>query len=221
MPSGAELGLVTVTTMVPVVPTCTLVKSTGFGEKPSATPVPLNPIVCGLAGSELVTVMEAVREPIALGWNCTLKLQVWLTLSVDPQVLWETMKSPAFAPVSDSLSPVIVLPPMFLRVTVCEALVVLTIWLANDSELGEIDSALMPVPLNVTDVVAALNALLLMVSVPLYTWTAVGVNVTLIVHCPPAARLAPQVLAETAKPLLVVIAPKTSGAVPVLDTVTD
>ena len=85
------------------------------------TPVP----VCGLPEALSVMESEAVREPIALGLNVMLKVQLSPTARVAPQVVVR-VKSAALVPVTLVLLMVILAVPVLVSVTVLALLVVLS-----------------------------------------------------------------------------------------------
>jgi hypothetical protein len=85
--------------------------------------------------------------------------------------------------------------PVLVRVTVCEGLVVPTVWLAKVSELGvsvAVGTAT-PVPLRLAVLVPA-EVLSLTVTVAERDPVVAGVNVTVMVQMPPAGRLPTQLL---------------------------
>jgi hypothetical protein len=119
-------------------------------------------------------------------------------------------------------------PPEFESVTVCAALVDVTAWLANVSDVGETlapgVAAVVPVPVRVT-ACGLPAALSVMVTAADRAPVAVGLNVTLIVQLPVfAATELPQVFVCAKSPLF---APVTAmpvmprAALPVLVSVTD
>src|SRR5574337_1257759 len=86
--------------------------------------------------------------------------------------------------------------PVLVRVTVCAALVVFTIWLAKVRPAADrltAGAAVAPVPVRVNECGLPV-ALSVMVTAAARVPVAVGVNVTLIVQVPLAATEAPQVL---------------------------
>ncbi len=87
-------------------------------------PVPDRLLLCVPALS--VTVTVAVRAPSADGVKVTLMVQLELPASVVPQLL-PCAKSPAFVPVTATLSPVTAEVPLLVSVSGCEPLVVPTL----------------------------------------------------------------------------------------------
>ena len=86
-----------------------------------AVPVPVSETVCGLFEALSVMVSAPVREPLAVGVNVTLTVQLELAPTLAPQLL-VCAKSPlACMPVTE-----MEVPPGFDSVTGCEALVVPT-----------------------------------------------------------------------------------------------
>ena len=93
----------------------------------------------------------AVRAPDAVGLNVTLTVHIDDT-ATPPLQVFETLKSPAFAPVAAMLEIVAAAVPVFEMVAVCAVLVVFSVWLAKVSEVGDTDRvgvAAAPVPLSV------------------------------------------------------------------------
>jgi hypothetical protein len=94
----------------------------------ASVPVPVRETACGLPGALSLTVRDAVRVPLALGWNVTVMVHVALIARVfgfTGQVLvWAKL---------EALVPEIAIPvmvrgavPLFVSVTVWAGLVVLT-----------------------------------------------------------------------------------------------
>ena len=137
-------------------------------------------------------VIDPLRAPLVVGLKVTLIVQVAPELTVEPQVLvWA--KSPLAAMLvmlSEAL-------PLLVSVTDCAALVVPITWLEKvNMETDRLTTGAIPVPLSATVWVLPATPLLLSVTVsaPLLFPSAIGVNVTLIVQDPPAARDALHVL---------------------------
>jgi hypothetical protein len=110
-------------------------KDTVVGESMTigAVPVPVNATDCvdpGVALLSSVKVSEAVREPIAVGVNFTLQVQLAVAATVTaaaqlvPNVTME--KSDAFVPVIATAVICRTSVPVLLSVPLCAALVVLT-----------------------------------------------------------------------------------------------
>lgn len=194
--------------------------------------VPVSDTTCVPGVAESLSVSVAVRVPVALGVKMTLIAQLApaaRVLGSVPQVfVWP--KSMAFAPPSAIPLTVNAALPVLDSVTDCAALAVPVAWLANvsvdaDKLATGTAAAVLPVPVSVTVCVLG-DAVSLIVSVAERVPIALGVNVTLIVQLPPAARIlgrSPQVfvcpkfvgLVPPRVKLLIVIA-----AFPVLDNVT-
>src|SRR5271165_1760207 len=90
----------------------------------------------------------------------------------------------------------VIVNPVFMllvTVTVLAALLVPTVTVPKARAVGVTDTGICPVP--VSDIVCGLlGALSVMVTLPLDSPAAVGVNFTVMVQVPPAATLVPQVL---------------------------
>lgn len=71
-----------------------------------------------------------VLVPVAAGLNVMLTVQLVPDVSVPPQVVADSAKSPASVPVKEKLLRVNVAGRLFVTVTVLAALVVPTVWLA-------------------------------------------------------------------------------------------
>ncbi len=90
--------------------------------------------------------------------------------------------------------------PLLVKVMVCDALVVFTIWFANVREVGEkLATGAMPVPLKLT-LGCAPVVLLFKISEPEREPRALGVKVTFTVQLAPAARDVPQLLVWVKSP---------------------
>ena len=134
--SAAVPLLVSVTDLAAlVVPTSWLPKLSDVGLSVTAgagvTPVPLSATLCGLPLALSLTVTLALRPPFAEGVKVTLMMQLTPAASVfglSGQVfVWA--KSPAFAPLSETLVMVSAAVPLLVSVATCAALVVPTFWL--------------------------------------------------------------------------------------------
>ena len=158
-----------------------------------AVPVPERLTVCGLfpALSEKVKVPEA--EPDAAGENVTptvqcppgarLALQLLLAIANGGAVVTEAIDK--------------TMDCALVSVTVLDELVAPTTTVLKLKLPGDTDAGTLPFPLRFT-VCGLVNAESVNVSTPVTEPSAVGVNVMLTVHVPPAATLVPQVFAETA-----------------------
>jgi hypothetical protein len=198
-------------------------------------PMPASDTICVPGVAESLSVSVAVRVPVALGVKAILIAQLApadKVLGSVPQVfVWP--KSMEFVPPIAIPPSVRAALPVFVSVTDCAALTVPVAWLANVSVDADrvaagaaVEVEMPPVPDSATVWVLGV-AVSLMVSVAARVPTALGVNVTLMVQLPPAARLLGRVPQVFVCPkfvgfvppivrLLIVIA-----AFPVLDKVTD
>jgi hypothetical protein len=111
--------------------------------------VPARLTVCGLPGSESVTITLANRLPEALGVNVTLMRQFAPAARLVPQVL-VCAKSALLAPPIMMLVIVNGPLPLFVNVILLAELVVPTIRLAKVKAVGDTLTAEMPVPLRLT-----------------------------------------------------------------------
>jgi len=105
---------------------------------------------CGLPAASSMTVTAAVRIPVAVGVNVTLIVQFPLFAATELPQLFVCAKSPLFAPVTPMLVILRAALPVLVSVTVCAALAVFNVWLANaklDDDNPTIGAA--PVPLSV------------------------------------------------------------------------
>ena len=170
-------------------------------------PVPDKLDVCVPALS--VTVTVAVRAPVAVGVNVTLIVQLEFAATVVPQ-LFVCAKSPALAPVIDTLIPVSAVPLPLDSVSGCELLVVPEDLIA-EAHRCSVSASRSPTPVpDKLDV--CVPALSVTVSVPVRAPAAVGVNVTLIVQLEFAATVVPQLSVSAKSPAL---APLIATLIPV------
>jgi hypothetical protein len=101
------------------------VSEEGDNPTPTPIPVPLKVTVCGLWGAKSVKISEALRLPVAYGVNVTLTEHAPLGITVAPvQVSALLAKSPAFVPPIPTVEMVRLAVPVFVKVTLCAALVV-------------------------------------------------------------------------------------------------
>ena len=122
------------------------------------------------------------RVPVVVGVNVTETVQEAPTPSEPVQLLvW------AKSPEATMLDSVVEAVPLLETVKVLTALVVLTVWLGKVRLAGEkeIPGTPVPVPVKLTDC-GLVEALSVMVMVPVRVFTAVGVKVTEMVQNPPA-----------------------------------
>lgn len=162
----------------------------------------------------------ADREPVAVGVNVTLTVQLAPAATLVPQV-FVCAKSPGFVPVIE-IPLIVSLFPRLVSVKLCVLLVVPTLRLTKVSELRESDTAVFPVPFSLTVWLPVL-ASSAMVKVALIEPVVEGVNVTVNVHKSPTPRVLPQLLfwvkAELFAPVMAMLE-MSSVAVPVLVSVT-
>src|SRR5580704_2192009 len=115
-------------------------------------------------------------EPVAVGWNVTLIVQLVAAARVAVQV--PPAVALAYGPVKVRPMPVAPVPPVLLSVRVRAALVDPTPWLPNASEVGVTASAAgvaTPVPVRVTGEPVTVT-FAVMVAVPFDVTAAVGEN---------------------------------------------
>jgi hypothetical protein len=93
--------------------------------------------VCGLPDALSAMLTIAVREPVAVGENVALIWQLVPAPSDFPTQLSDSLKSPAFAPVTLTAFIVSAELPEFVTVIVCEALLVPTLCEPNAKLAGE------------------------------------------------------------------------------------
>lgn len=164
-------------------------------------PVPDRLIVCGLPGALSVIDSVPLRDPTAVGVKVTLMVQCALTATELPQLLvW------AKSAVVPKLEIERAALPVFVKVSGRELLVVPCIWFPKLSVVADkLAAGAVPVPVRLT-VCGLPAALSVTVRLALREPTAVGVKVTLIVQCAPAAKEGPQS----------VVLVKSSASVPVM-----
>jgi hypothetical protein len=179
-------------------------------------PVPDSATVSGLPGALLFTDSVPVAAPAAVGANDTLTAQDAPAASDVPQLL-DSLNGPV-TPIDDIDAAVL---PGLDTVTDCAELVEPTAVLPNETLDGDADSALAPLlPVPDSATVSGLpGALEATDSVPLAAPLAVGANLTLTEHDPPAAMEVPQVLVWLNGPLTLTD-DTDAAAVPEFDTVT-
>lgn len=160
-------------------------------DRVTTVPVPVTGTICGLAPPLSEKVRVALRDPIAVGRNFTFTVQAAFPAKLPAQVCDGMRKSPALAPVTVIPLKVKVKVLWLVRVTVWAALVVPRSWGEKFRAEGDHVTAV-PVPLRL--IVCGLPlALSLIVTVPVRTPTAAGLNATLIVQLICGARELPQV----------------------------
>jgi hypothetical protein len=227
MTSGPVPLLVTVTDCVVVVSTPWLPKFRAKLEKRipgrsgAAVPVPDRITVWVLPAVPLllsVIVREPRRLPVAVGEKVTLIVQEPLDATLPAQL----SLSPKLA-LGTMLVTVSALPPVLLRITGCDALVVPICWgpkVRPVVETPATGTVTVPVPDRITVCWLPVMPLLLsvMVKAPIRVPTAVGVNVTLMAHEVPPASAAPQVSVSAKSPLVTMLE-IVRGALPTLSSV--
>jgi hypothetical protein len=182
----------------------------------AAAPVPMRLTDCGLPEALSVMLRVPVRVPEAVGLKVTLMLQLAPAATELPQ-----LSVSAKSPLAEILVIVKLTVPVLVSVTVCAALVVPTVWLANVNEEAErltVVVGAVPVPVRLT-VCGLPEALSVMLKVPVRVPEAVGVKVMLMVQLAPAATELPQLSVSAKSPLgeiLVIV----RAALPVLDSIT-
>ena len=80
-------------------------------------PLPARATVCGLFPAASLKVRVAVREPVAVGLNVILTVQLADPARLAPQVLVAIAKSPAFAPERTTLVMAMAVVPPLVSVT--------------------------------------------------------------------------------------------------------
>jgi hypothetical protein len=160
-------------------------------------PVPVSTAVAGLASSVPATASVAEREPVAVGPNVTLIVQLVPAAKVVPQVPPAVRAGRTNTPVVVGTIGVSVMfmvvsgtVPVLDSVTVCGALVVSIVWDGKAVTADRVTVVWTMPDMAAFSAGAEPRTLRLVVRVP----AALGVNVTLIVQLAPAAKLAPQVL---------------------------
>ena len=161
-------------------------------------PVPLKAMLCGLLLSGLsVKIKVPVTAPLAAGVNVAVTVQVLAAASVLPQVPPDIAKPLPLILLLTLIEAV----SWFSRVTVFAALVLPTARLPKARLVSVTVVCASPVPVRAMAWGLALSGLSVSVRVPLTAPFAAGVNVTDTVQVLAAASVLPQVVAEIAKPL--------------------
>jgi hypothetical protein len=99
-------------------------------------PVPESEMICGLPSAFSAIVSVAARVPAAVGPKITLMLQLTPGATLAPQVSL-SVKSPGFAPLTEITMFCSGVPPWEVRVTLCGALKVPTVWLGKLRLVGK------------------------------------------------------------------------------------
>ncbi len=200
------LPFVSVTTFWPLLfPSATLPQLRLAGETealPGAgTAIPDRATDCGLFVPESTKASVALRVPFALGLKTMLALQLVEADRLAPHVVDKTAKSAAFTPAIVMLLMEIEVLPASVSETTCAALLDPTVVLVNERLPGFTEALLETAtadPESATDwglLVAPSVKTRVAVRVP----PAFGLNTTEAEQLPDAARLVPQVVAETVK----------------------
>jgi hypothetical protein len=199
------------------VPTACAGKVNEAGERLTtggAAPVPVK-LTVWVAGLALSVIVKApLLEPAAVGVKVTLRVQLALAATLEPQVLvWEK------SPLAVMLVMLRVALPVLLSVTLCALLLVPTACAGKVNEARErLTCGALPVPVSAM-AIGSLSVLAFMVTAPVRVPTASGVKVTLRVQLAPAARLALHVLVSEKSPLTVMLV-MLRAALPVFLSVT-
>lgn len=169
-----------------LLPTVTLPKLSVAGERltPGAAPVPLSETICVPAAS-LITAVP-VRVPAAVGVKVKVSAQVaFAARGLDDVHVSLSAKSP----LTVTLLMLKALPPLFVKVTDCELLVVFTVSLPNVTLVGErLAPGALPVPVSgITWLPSESATLIEPPRVPVTT----GENVTLMVQVAPGISAPP------------------------------
>jgi hypothetical protein len=165
---------------------------------PDAAPVPVIATDWGEPGALSVKLRVAERVPVALGVNVMETEQFAPAARLVPQVFAEIAKLDEFVPPSAIELMDAAVPPEFVRVTGCAALVDPTVCEPKVKEVGLTETAgpYWPVPLSEMDwgeLLALSVKTRLAVRLPLVD----GENTIETEHVLPDARVVPQVFAET------------------------
>src|SRR5438034_535273 len=163
----------------------------GANPTPGAVPFPLRENICGLPPASSASDSVPVRAPEAVGVKVTLMVQV------PPAAKVAGLVGQALAPVlvaaksPEAANELIVkaAAPVFVSVTVIDALVVASSWLPKSRLVGANPTpGAVPFPLSVM-ICGLPPALSVSDSVPVRAPEAVGVKVTLMVQFAPAAKV--------------------------------
>lgn len=179
----------------PVLPRDWVPKLRLVGEKVAegGSPVPLRFMVAGVAEALSVMVSVAVRVPVAVGLKVTKIVQLEPAEIEVPHVL-ASEKAAALVPVTAMLVMVRDWSLLSVSVTDCAELAAPCVWLAKVRLLVDrATPAAVPVPDRPT-VWGLPEALSVNTTEAVRAPAALGVNVTLSVHCAEGARVEPQVL---------------------------
>jgi hypothetical protein len=176
----------------------------------AAVPVPLSATVCGDPLALSVRVNVPGRVPLAVGANVTEIVQFAPAATLDPQLLVSPKSPEAAIDVTESAA-----VPELVSVTVCAALVVLTVWEAKVRLVGE-TAAVGPDPVPVRVTTCGLpGPSSAMLSVPVRVPPCAGLNLTLMAQALPVL-MPPLQLSVSEKSPVVVIPDTFSARLPVL-----
>lgn len=155
-----------------------------------SSPLPVIVTTWGLPLAPSVRVTAPLLAPAALGRKATLRVQLALTATIEPQLLDWTE-----SPLAMMLAKLRTALPVLLTVTVCGLLAAPTVWAAKVKAAGASKRLVegKPSPVRITVWVAGV-ALSVTVSFPVLGPTAMGLKVTEIVHDELGARVEPQLL---------------------------
>ena len=167
----------------------------GVAAKPKSEPVPERATLWGCPGAASLIVNNPLKLPLELGAKVTVRVQLAPAAKLVPQVL-VSAKAEGDG-VKAMLLMVSACSPLLLKVTVCELLVVLAIWVEKVRLPGDtLTEEPVPVPVSAIVCVLAFTAFVLsvMVMVAVRVPRTVGVKVTLITQLEPGATVKPQAL---------------------------
>jgi hypothetical protein len=153
-------------------------------------------MLCGDPLALSVIVIAAVSAPVVAGVKWPWIVQFAPAARLDPQ-LFANMNDDASLPVMLILVMDRVVPPVLVKVTLWEALVVPTAWVPNDRLVADRDTAggVVPVPVREIDCGESL-ALSVMVIAAVSAPEVVGPKCPWMVQFAPAATLDPQLFAN-------------------------
>lgn len=183
--------------VVESVPRATLAVLVGDESEKAATPPPRSGTTCGLPAASSVMVSVPVRVPVAVGVKVTLISQLAPAATEAPQVLVS-----AKSPLTATLLMVNGALPVFVRVTVCGALVMPMPWLLKLRPVRERNTrgaTPMP-PRETTRGLPVASSVTVMV--PIRAPMTVGVKVTSMAQFAPAATALPQVFVCAKSPVI-------------------
>jgi len=223
--STAVPVLVMVTVCEPLeVPTFVVLYSILVADRVTggSTPVPLKVIDCGEVPAVSVITRVAFSAPPFVGAKCPWMLQLAPAAKLIPQLFANTYDS-AFAPATAMLVIVKGADPSLVIVTYCDALVEPTVTVPNE-RLVDVRPTWTATPVPLSEMVCGeLAALSVIVTAALNEPACVGAKCPCIEQFALAAKLVPQLLANTQEDALVpvsVMLPIDTAELPVLVSVT-